>query len=39
VEEVGPLETKNARRWRVKMYAALALFSTVSLAKLTGVRD
>jgi HK97 family phage major capsid protein len=39
VEDVGPLETKNARRWRVKMYAALALFSTVSLAKLTGVRD
>ncbi|HEX6031448.1 MAG TPA: phage major capsid protein [Tepidiformaceae bacterium] len=38
VERVGNLETKDASRIRVKWYASLALFNTVKLAKLTGVR-
>jgi len=38
VERVGSLETKDASRIRVKWYASLALFNTVKLAKLTGVR-
>jgi hypothetical protein len=38
VERVGSLETKDATRVRVKWYASLALFNTVKLAKLTGVR-
>jgi hypothetical protein len=38
VERVGSLETKDASRVRVKWYASLALFNTVKLAKLTGVR-
>jgi len=38
VERVGSLETKDATRIRVKWYAGLALFNTVKLAKLTGVR-
>lgn len=37
VEEVGALETKNARRWRVRWYVGLALFSTVAVARLRGV--
>ena len=36
---VGSLETKDASRVRVKWYASLALFNTLKLAKLTGVRD
>lgn len=39
VERVGSLETKDASRLRVKWYASLALFNTLKLAKLTGVRD
>ncbi len=39
VERVGSLETKDATRIRVKWYASLALFNTLKLAKLTGVRD
>lgn len=39
VERVGSLETKDASRVRVKWYASLALFNTLKLAKLTGVRD
>jgi HK97 family phage major capsid protein len=39
VERVGSLETKDATRIRVKWYAGLALFNTVKLAKLTGVRE
>ena len=39
VERVGSLETKDATRTRVKWYVAVALFSTVKLAKLTGVRN
>lgn len=38
VEDVGPLETKDARRWRVKMYVSLAVFNSLALAALTGVR-
>lgn len=38
VERVGSLETKDATRIRVKWYASLALFNTVKLAKLEGVR-
>ena len=39
VERVGNLETKDARRTRVKWYVSLALFNTAKLAKLTGVRN
>ncbi len=38
IERVGSLETKDASRVRVKWYAGLALFNTVKLAKLIGVR-
>jgi hypothetical protein len=38
VERVGSLETKDATRIRVKWYASLALFNTMKLAKLDGVR-
>ncbi len=39
VERVGNLESKDARRTRVKWYVSLALFNTAKLAKVTGVRD
>ena len=39
VESVGSLETKDATRTRVKWYVSIALFNTLKLAKLTGVRD
>ncbi len=39
VERVGSLEVKDATRVRVKWYASLALFNTLKLAKLTGVRE
>ena len=38
VETVGQLETKDATRHRVKMYASLVLFRTTSAAKLVGIR-
>ena len=38
VERVGSLETKDASRVRVKWYAGLALFNSVKVAKLVGVR-
>ncbi len=38
VERVGSLETKDATRLRVKWYASLALFNSLKLAKLVGVR-
>jgi hypothetical protein len=38
VERVGSLETKDASRTRIKWYASLALFNTVKLARLIGVR-
>lgn len=37
LEEVGTLETRDATRWRIKMYVALALRSTVGLARLFGI--
>ncbi|HEY7466533.1 MAG TPA: phage major capsid protein [Dehalococcoidia bacterium] len=37
VEEVGKLETKDARRWRCKWYVSLALFSTLALARIDGI--
>jgi hypothetical protein len=39
VERVGSLETKDASRTRVKWYVSLALFNTLKLAKLLGVRN
>jgi HK97 family phage major capsid protein len=39
VERVGSLETKDATRTRVKWYVSLALFNTLKLARLIGVRD
>jgi hypothetical protein len=38
VERVGSLEVRDATRTRVKWYVSLALFNTLKLAKLTGVR-
>ena len=37
-ERVGSLETKDATRVRVKWYVAIAVFNSLKLAKLTGVR-
>ncbi len=39
VERVGSLESKDATRTRVKWYVSLALFNTLKLARLIGVRD
>ena len=39
VERVGSLETQDASRTRVKWYTSVALFNTIKLAKLVGVRD
>lgn len=39
VESVGPLETKDASRTRVKWYVSLALFSSLKAAALIGVQD
>lgn len=37
IEGIGALETKDANRWRVKMYAALALFDELKVACLDGI--
>lgn len=37
VERIGALETKDAVRNRIKWYVALALFSTLALARLDGI--
>ena len=37
VENVGALETKDARRWRCKWYVSLALFSTIAIARIDGI--
>ena len=37
-EQVGSLETKDATRVRVKWYVAIAVFNSLKLAKLTGLR-
>jgi hypothetical protein len=39
VVDIGQLQSRDATRMRIKWYVALALKSTLSLAKLTGVRD
>lgn len=38
IEDIGSLETMDAKRWRVKSYMSLVLFSEHATAKLTGVR-
>ena len=38
IQPVGELESKDATRHRVKWYTAIAVLSTLSLARLTGVR-
>lgn len=38
VEEVGALETKDAHRWRIKWYVTIALYNTLSVGAMTGVR-
>ena len=38
VERVGALEARDAARNRVKWYCGLALFSTLKVARLYGVR-
>ncbi|OGO08263.1 MAG: hypothetical protein A2Y61_05645 [Chloroflexi bacterium RBG_13_60_13] len=37
VEDIGPLETKDARRRRIKWYMTLALRSTKALARMSGI--
>jgi len=37
IEQVGALETKDASRWRVKMYVALAAYHEQSMAQLIGI--
>jgi len=39
VEPIGPMETKDATRTRIKWYCSLALFSTKKAAALIGVQD
>lgn len=39
VEDVGPVQNKDARRWRVKWYAALALHSELAMACAVGISD
>jgi hypothetical protein len=39
VERIGSLETKDATRTRVKWYCSLAVFNSLKLSRLTGVRD
>ena len=39
VEPIGPMETKNATRTRIKFYCSLALFSKVKAAALIGVQN
>jgi hypothetical protein len=39
VDQIGPLETKDATRTRIKWYCSLALFSAITAAALIGVQD
>jgi hypothetical protein len=39
IEPIGPMETKDATRTRIKWYCGLALFSTKKAAALIGVTD
>lgn len=38
VDEVGPLETKDAERSRIKWYATIGLMAPLGVARMTGVR-
>jgi hypothetical protein len=38
VIQVGPMETKDAQKWRVRWYSAIAAYSTRGIACLDGVR-
>ena len=37
VERVGPVQTKDAIRWRIKWYTSVACFGTLCLARLDGI--
>lgn len=37
VDRVGPVQTKDAIRWRLKWYTSVAVFGTLCLAKLNGI--
>lgn len=37
LEPVGELETKDATRWRLKWYAAIAVFNLLGLARVKGI--
>ncbi len=39
VEDVGPVQNKDARRWRVKWYVALALHSELAMACVNGISN
>lgn len=39
VEDVGPVQTKDARRWRVKWYVSLALQSELAIACAVGINN
>jgi len=39
VKDLGDLETKDASRTRIKWYASMALFNTLSLARYDGITD
>ena len=39
VDDVGALETKDAKRDRVKWYVSLALLTSIAIARLSGVDD
>jgi hypothetical protein len=38
VIQVGPMETKDAQKWRVRWYSAIATYSLRGVACLDGVR-
>jgi hypothetical protein len=37
VEDVGSLESKNARRYRIKWYSAVAVTRSLGVARLAGI--
>lgn len=37
IEPVGELETKDATRWRIKWYAAIAIYSMLGIARVRGI--
>lgn len=39
IEVIGPVSNKNATRTRLRWYCSLAVFSTVKVARLIGVKD